>query len=309
MNSQSVSSPIFFIHQSPTKRKRLPYCLSYIKNKYGKSIKTGVIVRISSIPQNKLNAFSDTYTNAADFMIVDPELYLHNDDLGSNSKTLEKKYSFFSKPLPDKTDDKWIEKIIKTQRDAGANVILSPSRFLDPSSNSKKKLKQQLEWAKASEQFTKGDEKLLINLTLNHTWISDNYLRNELLNELIDTNCDNFYIRVLWPPLTPRYSQLKNSQILYGYKELANALSQDDRNLILPTTSLTGWISVAFGATGFSMGPSHDQQCFAQKLIIRRQKGAASVPAKNRYFERNILHIVDLESRDALSNGDGYLFM
>jgi len=141
---------------------------------------------------------------------------------------------------------------------------------------------------------------------LSHHWLSDTTCRAILLNELLDTNSSHFYIRVYWPPMIPRYGQLREETILEGYKELCTHMSLEDRTLVLPTTNLTGWLCVSLGATGFSMGPLKDQQCFSEEPVIKRPRDVPTPSRKKRYFERNLLHVVDLETHDLLLDSEEY---
>lgn len=301
MSTNSVingNKPIFFIHQSPQQRKRLPELMEYLTKSFGDSMEFGIIARMSKYQPDYIESFLSQFE--CPIKIADPEVYNHRDNF---NKKHNDSYIYLKDEIPIGRDLKWVEKILSYQYQVGATALLSPSVLLN-TINARKELDQQIQWIKDAQELS--DRDIIANFTLKHSWITDEQLRSMLLNELIDLDISNIYLRVLWPSLIPRYGQLASEDILKGYKIIIDALSVEGKVLILPTSGLTGWISVALGATGFSMGPSREQQAFVIEPIIRRAKGSSSAPRRSRYFESKLLHIVDLETHDSLLNTKNY---
>ena len=299
--------PIFLVHQSYQQRNRLAECIEYLNDSLSSDIRVGTIVRLPTLPPQSAEKYVDECSDHTQLIIVDPELYKHKDSMDT-AKTAAANYTFMNDDLPEDPDDEWIESILNKQRDYGATVLLTPSWMLNTDANiysMRQLLKRQLEVAQRSVQLVRTEEPALINLTLHYSWLAIKENLHLLLNELTDLDHDHYYIRVYWPPMKPRYGQLADKTILAGYKELSITMGLEEKTLILPTTSLTGWLNVAFGAAGFSLGPSMDQQCFAQEIEVLRAKGSTSPQRRERYFSPSLLHVIDRVTHDLIFSDSG----
>lgn len=294
----STRKLVFCVHQSYQHRRRLPDLMSHLAVTFGSTLELGIISRMPCYSPSSVERFLDKFD--CPIKIADPEVYRREICYASDKPFANKhNYSYLSSPLPQRRQTKaWVKTILDFQRSAGATVFLSPSVLLK-AINPLSEIQQNIEWIRTSLEMADGP--LLANLTLTHTWLVDESLRNLLLNELTDLPADAFYIRVLWPGLTPRYGQLAQPDILQGYRQIMEALSAEDKEVILPTVALTGWLCSALGVGGFSLGPSRDQQAFVVEPVIRRQKGNKSPARRSRYFEPELMHIVDLETHDLLA--------
>ena len=114
-----------------------------------------------------------------------------------------------------------------------------------------------------------------------------------LINEIVESNERDWYLRFWWPEVPTRYGQLMDGSLLAGYKILAQECAIEDKHLYLPNTALTGWIGTALGAAGFSTGPAWPEQAFArQKIIAFKRTGPAPAPIP-RIFDATVLHTMD----------------
>ncbi|MGI5839328.1 MAG: hypothetical protein ACOX8W_06655 [bacterium] len=291
--------PVFLIHQSPQKYAVLPDFLRKVFMKHKDDVQLGTIISLFTMSPNKAEEYISACSRYSDIIIVDLTTHLIYENKGI-PKRYKKHYSLLSEEPPQKPKKGWINRVLSKQREFGATILLSPSIAVLNTSKPQALLDVQLDWLKETEDLLKKGEQLFFNLTLESSWLSDKRHLEILLNNLIDLDTKDIYLRVRWPAMQPRYGQLRDNKILEGYKEICNFASSESRALILPTTGLTGWFLTALGASGFSIGLSKDQQSYSEDLIIRRQKDAPSIPRKMRYFERQLLHTIELPTHDAL---------
>jgi hypothetical protein len=60
---------------------------------------------------------------------------------------------------------------------------------------------------------------------------------------------------VQWPSSAKAWAQPTDEDLLIGYRKLAQIADDEERRLLLPQTGLTGWLMLAWGASGFGTGP------------------------------------------------------
>lgn len=187
------------------------------------------------------------------------------------------------------------------QRQVGANLLLSPGRAPDPADpqNSLDRVFAEADQALAALQ---PGERLALNLTLHRTWLTREVLRDLLLAQLLDQEqFDVWYVRVQWPSARAT-EQPVDAALLEGYKRLAQLAADEERVLLLPQTSFTGWLQLAFGASGFGTGLPGSDQAFKEPI-----RGGSGAVAIERYFEPTLLHAVERTVHDTLRRQSGYV--
>jgi hypothetical protein len=120
---------------------------------------------------------------------------------------------------------------------------------------------------------------------------------------IVDSDADTWYVRVKWP-FQQSYAQLVDAAVLDGYRELSTVMEDEERILLLPTSGGTGWVSLAWGATGFGTGIGSAARGFITGRPIRRKN---PTPPQPRYFEQPLLHSVEKTTADALARVPGYV--
>jgi len=192
--------------------------------------------------------------------------------------------------------------VLDAQRQVGSNLLLSPGRAIDPADPQNSLDRAFAEADQALTELQPG-ERLALNLTLPRSWLTRSVLRDQLLAHLLDQEqFDIWYIRVQWPSSLRSTEQPVDFTLLEGYKRLAQLAADEERILLLPQTGLTGWLQLAFGATGFGSGlPGADQ---AFKEPVGGGSGAAPI---ERYFEPALLHSVERTVHDTLRARPAYI--
>lgn len=294
--------PIFLLHQSYHNQDMLFELFSDIRSSTPNNIAHGIVINLPYRKQNRQQRFLEPFHPVADIILADPAIHLHNDYADRKRQRLH--YRYMESRVPDTPTNDWIKSIIKIQNQLNVTHVLAPARPLGLSAKPSADLDWQVEAIMRTAHIS--DKPVLGTFTLTHDWLQNDNFRAMLLNEITDLNIDAFYIRVEWPIMTPPLGQLNVKSLLKGYKELCQICERDSINLVLPTTSLTGWFMLPFGATGFSMGLSSSEYAFAKRPRIRRPKGRPSVGRRNRYFSKPLLHVVDLTYHQSLLGIEGY---
>ena len=207
--------------------------------------------------------------------------------------------------VPSKPSNLWIKTVIDLQEELGATVLLTPTGWVTET-NGSKALTRMLAIADETRNIF-SDRILWTNLTFDAKWLTDTSLRNTLIDEIVESDQLDWYLRFWWPEVNPRYGQLQEAAILNGYKDLVRAAELEGKRVYLPNSGLSGWILTAIGAAGFSTGQSWDEQAFAAQRIIRRAKGQKPSPRIPRLFDPTILHTIEHSEHQRLEQMSGHL--
>lgn len=300
------TQPLFAIHQSHSWQGFAP-ALRHVR-RASPSVTSGVVV---SLPKASPANAEKRLQQAADFRIADPELWLANSSGFPGAETgkpkIATKYRWWAS-VPthaDATRPRWVEKVLESQRHAGANVMLSTTSWVD-GANARAGLADAMRWVSESRQQV-GSDPMFVNLAFDGAWLSNPSLRALLLDEIVESDEHLWYLRFYWPKMTVRYGQLTNSPLLDGYAELAAVAADEDKRLVLPNSGLTGWVTTAIGASGFSTGIGWPEQAFTPPIPGGGRKGQPPPPRKKRYFERTILHTVERTTHERLQRRAGHI--
>jgi hypothetical protein len=306
--SQAVSAaltpgrPLYLMQRSHQHFSVLPDVYSAIRANYSGTISTGAVVPMPRLKPKQIAGFFDSIGDVP-VKIADPEGFARMDSFGSTLRaqrddkpyvgpSTESFWPYLTAPLPDGPTQIWVKDVVTTQRDFGATLLLTPGLWLDPATPTKalESMRQQADWARSTLE---AGEQMAVNITAPAAWLSNSSLLEMLLNEVVDMNDATFYVRVRWPLLKNPYGQLLDSSILIGYEELSRIFEENDKFLILPNTSLTGWLSLAWGAGGFSTGLGTGERSFADTRVIKIKATQTRPEPTKRIFESNLLHVVE----------------
>lgn len=297
--------PLLMIHKSHGKSDSLPALMREMHSAYRSSISLASVVRLPRGRASKVATFLSNCKSAS-IRIADPETFSRNTELHPSYKlprqSLLDEWPYMA--ASQTATASWTAEVIDGQRRVGANLLLSPGEWA-PGTNANAELahyQQLLTWSRAAAT---PSEHVAVNMTLASSWLSDANLRDRLLEEIVESDESVFYIRVRWPHLGASYSQCNITGLLEGYRELCSVAEDEEKRLLFPNSDLTGWVSLAWGATGFGIGLGPTERVFSEQPMIRRKAGT-STPAIARYFEPGLLHTVTRDTHDDLANTPGY---
>ncbi|MGW3566422.1 hypothetical protein ACWDSL_21535 [Streptomyces sp. NPDC000941] len=295
------SRPIYLVWRGGRYYKYIPRVLVGLHASYGDSLALGIIANIPSANAQSHRSFFNLSPVSA-LRIADPQCYLLDTEVLRLSKEPIKARGYKYAPyLADSEAPDWVQRVLNAQRAAGANLLLTPGRALDPD-DPQRSLDRACEQGDDVLSRLGRGERTALNLTLPSRWLSSTALRNRLLDQIMDQDqFDTLYVRVQWAQ-GKAFIPPENPELLAGIKKLANLCADEERCLLLPQTGLTGWYALAHGAAGFGLGVSGTDQAFAEYVFRAGAKGAIE-----RYFEKQLLHTPDRSTHNVLARTPGYL--
>jgi hypothetical protein len=294
-----ASTPLMLVHCPHQNRDAIPRLLASVVAATGGVVSVGAAVALPLGTTTAHQGWLDRCT-AASLRIADPLGYLLDPGV-VRVKAISARAQRWMPYLSNDPLD--MSQVLQAQRDVGANLLLSSGRALDPT-NAQPSLDAAFAEADTALAELAAGERLALNLTLPAQWLINATSRSALLAQLLDQEqFDVWYIRVQWPADLRATHQPLNSKLLQGYKRLAQLALDEERTLLLPQTGLTGWLQLAFGATGFGAGPFGSGQAFKEHA----QGGGGGQPPVERYFEPTLLHSVERTVHDALRAQSSYV--
>lgn len=302
----SGAVPTLVVHRGHAYFSELPELIVRAQT----SVRTdAAIAAATRMPRKKpagTRAFLSSCMTAA-LRIADPEIHTlpgANQAPHSRPAACATEYAYAQHTIPSTPDRTWIRQVLDAQNDAGANVFLSASGWV-AGLNGIQDLSDAMSFVDATRKELGADDPMFVNLTLHSEWLRHPRLRAALLQELVEHPEPLWWLRIMWPALRPtNYAQLADRPLLEGYKELAQVAKSERKTLFLPNSGLTGWFATALGASGFSTGMSGTERAY---LDQPPQEGSTGVAAKQRFFERNVLHTILLADRGPLARRSTYL--
>jgi len=307
-------APLLLLHRGHQYSKVLPIVLRDLTSRHGGALHVGVVSSVPRTSPSGLKKFM-TACETAPIRIADPEGFARDDSFGPAmmaqrgdkpfvGMSLQVQWPYFTRPQPAGYTADWVEETLDVQRTAGATVLLTPGVWADPAAPqvSLDVMRQHAQWAKP---LVAPDEHLAVNVTIPSSWLTNTVLLTRLLDEIVDMQEEVFYIRVRWPLMAQPYGQLIDGKILDGYVEMANTFEDNDKTLLLPNTSLTGWTALAWGAHGFSTGIGSGERAFADTRLIRMRRTGPRPEPVTRIFSTPVLQTTDTSTAARLESLPG----
>lgn len=140
------------------------------------------------------------------------------------------------------------------------------------------------------------------HFSLHDDWLKDNGLRRFVLNLITDLPDE---IGIALQVRFARRDRSSDTTTLTGLREMVRVLADDGRRVILVKAGGLGWLSIAWGAWGFTAGRSQGTWVDSRE-VIRRRKGQPPPPRLERYFEPQLLHHVLFGDHQRLSGQSGF---
>ena len=294
------------VHNSYQSNNNAKRSVEIIARTAGSEVGLGAVVNLQHYSPKSLANRVEQYADLP-MRFVDPQLYkLPLSGWGNSARLPERKgwgsqiADFYLSPKKSS-----VKAVLDSQLEAGANVFLTASGWVTDI-NPTKALEKSIKAVDESFAVSESPESLFVNLALDSRWLSESYLRAILLNFIVSSTYQRFYLRFWWPEERQRYGQLRSLDILQGYKELVAICSIEEKVLYLPNVGLTGWLLSSFGLSGYSTGTSWGEQAFVRNPIVRRPKGRKTSPRLERIFDSMILHTVEYSEFERLRRLGGH---
>lgn len=209
--------------------------------------------------------------------------------------------SWIRRPAP-KTNAEWdrtVDEAVAAQTKLNSAGLILPSRLLS-----------QADWPDGLQAVLDAARRgaarhptvdMLVNVIVEEPWIVDVRLRRTLLNQFTDLPEDlGAAIHVHWSA-----SDVPDKpHALAALRTIVSALASDGRRVLLVESGRLGWLSIAWGAWGFTASLSGASWA-RNTAVVRRAKGQPATRIA-RIFDPNLLHHVRQTTHARLLGQQGY---
>jgi hypothetical protein len=196
--------------------------------------------------------------------------------------------------------DRTMDEAVAAQQALNLSAIVLPSRVLR-TTDWPDGVQDALDGVRRAASRHTGTE-MLGGLLLEEPWITDPRLRRTLLNQFTDLPPEvGAAIHVLWS----NSSIASAPSSLAAMRTVVGALASDGRRVLLIETGALGWLSLAWGAWGFTAGLSQ-ASWLRSTARVRRARGQPATPVP-RYFEPVLLHRVRDSVHQRIAQENGYV--
>ena len=287
--SPKGDEPVLMVHRPHSNSAWVAPLLRALKRAQGKSVVLGSVAALTRLGPAEGSRYLDG-CDAAAIRVADPMAFLSFDQV-PNRRLLSPKYRRwdFQRHVPGTSQQDvagWVQSLVEAQRIAGANVVLSPGRWMS-SADPAAELDMAFSHADYTAQALNIDEDMAVNLTLARNWLAQEPLRDKLLQRIVESEYRTFYVRILWSMLGNTHGHPLDPELLEGYRELCQTAKSEGVKILLPESDLTGWLTLGWGAAGFGTGVSSGDRAFSQQ-----RPSGPTAPAKPRYLEEQLLHTI-----------------
>ena len=197
----------------------------------------------------------------ADYVIADPEthrLQLPYDVRGAGRGG----YEYLQESDPIANRGRFVSAVMSAQRATGPSRIVTPW-LVHGSSPIDRHLRTTLRFARAGHADAAANgESSLIGIAATATIIADTFMRDDLLDEIVELPGDAIYFRML-VTAPESFTQYRERDVLLGLREFVTALAANGKPTLLAQVGLCGWPFLAFGSLGFGSGIKGTSQKFA----------------------------------------------
>lgn len=195
-----------------------------------------------------------------------------------------------------------VKESLKKQRELGVDALTIPGVELE-AGDYPKGLEDQIDavrraWAERHDD----DPPWFAEVCLHDDWINNQNSSRLVLNLLTDLpDPIGLALRIRFAKRDAAF----DAAALTRLRLVVAALADDGRKVLLVQSGIVGWLSIAWGAWGFSAGMSQESWLY-HRTVIRRRSGQPSPPRVERYFEPQLLHPVLAVDHARLSKASGY---
>jgi hypothetical protein len=205
-----------------------------------------------------------------------------------------------------KTKSQWdatVREALAKQRNLGLDALTVPGVELE-AGDYPKGLEIQVDAIRRAWAARPSDDPpWFAEVCLHDDWIINEVACRLVLNLLTDLPDEiGIALRIRFKRQEAAFSAdpLKRLRLVVG------VLADDGRRVLVVQGGIVGWLSIAWGAWGFSAGTSQSSW-FYNRTVFGRQKDQPAPPRAERYFERQLLHPVLSADHAKLKAGTGYV--
>jgi hypothetical protein len=148
----------------------------------------------------------------------------------------------------------------------------------------------------ASDEYQNVGTECWTEIVIDRDFLREEGQLTRLANALVSLPSDGIIFRCFQGELAP----ISDRRLLEGLREVVTACAANDVPILLPNSGWLGWLSMAWGAHGFSGGFSKSS------WFDRMPAGMANVPRRPTIFERQLLRHVRWTLHEDVTTEPGF---
>ncbi|MGV0737529.1 hypothetical protein ABQF35_11115 [Mycobacterium syngnathidarum] len=282
-------APILLVSRPHANSQQVPALLRVLASRYRKDVHLGAIAPLNRVSAAERSRFLDS-CQAAALKVADPVGYLYADTVPGKTRPTSKGFLYQEKDTlhsvePD--DPRWCEQVVNAQRSAGANLIVSPGRWM-PADAPEAELEVASDSLLNTIKVVNGQMPVVMNLTVSSRWLTDNNCLDVLVERINELAVPMVMLRAMWDPVETA-AQPADRRLLEGYREISQTARAEGWTLLLPDSDLTGAVATAWGAAGFGTGVTSGNRAF---VLSAGGGGGGGAAPRERYLEPQLLHTI-----------------
>lgn len=211
--------------------------------------------------------------------------------------------AYLKEDTPRANRARYVNQVLRSQINHGAAALITPSLIqgINPGNID---MDATVDFAKAAvaDSVSTGHD-LIMGLEALHTVFANGTARNYMVNAIVDLDEElPVWLRMTSPAPQGR-GQILHEGSLKGLRDVVEALTANDRPVLLPYSGMCGWLMMGFGALAFGAGVPASLE---RTVIPSPTGGGGGNQPLHWYFERQLLGFVRAEEMPSISAVAGF---
>jgi hypothetical protein len=212
-------------------------------------------------------------------------------------------HAYLKEDAPRANRARYVKQVLRSQINHGAAALITPS-LIHGRNPGNVDIDATVDFAKAAvaDSLSTGHD-LIMGLEALHTIFADGKARNYMINAIVDLDEElPVWLRMTSPAPQGR-GQIPHEGSLKGLRAVIEALTANERPVLLPYSGMCGWLMMGFGALAFGAGVPASLE---RTVIPSPTGGGGGNPPLHWYFEPQLLGFVRAEEMPSISAVTGF---
>ncbi len=212
-------------------------------------------------------------------------------------------HAYLTEDAPKANRARYVGQVLRSQITHGAGALITPSLIhgINPGNVD---IDATIDFAKTAvaDPAATGHD-LIMGVEALHTVFANGTARNYMVNAIVDLDDElPLWLRMTSPAPQGR-GQILHEGSLKGLRDAVEALTANDRPVLLPYSGMCGWLMMGFGALAFGAGVPASLE---RTVIPSPSGGGGGSQPLHWYFEPQMLGFVRAEEMPSISAVAGF---
>lgn len=212
-------------------------------------------------------------------------------------------HAYLREDNPGANRARYVHQVLRSQINHGAAALITPSLIhgINPGNVD---IDSTVDFARtAVDDPASTGHNLIMGLEALHTVFANSTARNYMVNAIVDIDEQlPVWLRMTSPAPQGR-GQLLHENSLKGLRAVVEALTANERPVLLPYSGICGWLMMGFGALAFGAGVPASLE---RSVTPSPTSGGGGNPPLHWYFEPQLLGFVRAEEMQSVSAVTGF---